>query len=133
MPLADNVDFLDQIVPNRVFLAKNKKIEYHHWILHIRISLSIKFHLELTISIFWTRFAQKSLFFITKRKSDYHHWILHVPISQGTKFQLKLIILTLWTKFAQKRCFQSKTEKVDITIEFYIFELLKVQNLSLNW
>ena len=51
----------------------------------------------------------------------------------GTKFQLKLAILIFWNKFAQKGCFCSKTEKVNITIEFYIFELVRVPNLSWNW
>ena len=27
----------------------------------------------------------------------------------------------------------SKTEKVNITIEFYIFEIVQVPNISLNW
>ena len=33
----------------------------------------------------------------------------------------------------QKRCFQSKTEKMNRTIEFSIFELVLVPNFSLNW
>ena len=41
----------------------------------------------------------------------------------GTKFQ-QLIILIFWTKFSQKGYFQSKTNKMNITIEFYIFELV---------
>ena len=60
--------------------------------------------------------------------SEHHHWILHVRSSLGTKFQLKLTILIFWTKFAQKRCFRSKTEKVNIAIEFYIFKLVYVTN-----
>ena len=39
-----------------------------------------------------------------------------------TKFHLKLGILIFGTKFAQKGYFWSKTEKVNTTIEFYIFE-----------
>ena len=50
-----------------------------------------------------------------------------------TKFQLELTILILWIKFAQKRYFQSKTEKMSINIEFYIFELMYTPNSSLNW
>ena len=42
----------------------------------------------------------------------------------GTKFQLKLTILTFWTNIVQKGYFQSKTENVNITIEFRIFELV---------
>ena len=43
---------------------------------------------------------------------------------QGARFWLKLTILTFWTKFAQKGHFWSKTEKVNITIEFFTFELV---------
>ena len=35
--------------------------------------------------------------------------------------------------FYQKGCFWYKTEKVNITIEFCIFELIQVANFSLNW
>ena len=42
----------------------------------------------------------------------------------SAKFQLKITILIFLTKFAQKRYFRSKTEKVSITIEFYIFKLV---------
>ena len=50
----------------------------------------------------------------------------------ATKFHLKLTILIFWTKFGQKGYFRSKTEKVNITIEFCIFELVQVPNFSLN-
>ena len=51
--------------------------------------------------------------------SEYHHWILHIRINVGSRFQLKITILIFWTKFAQKGYFhfQSKTEKVNITID----------------
>ena len=35
-------------------------------------------------------------------------------------------------KFAQKWYFQSKTEKVKIIIEFYLFELVYVPNFTLD-
>ena len=44
-----------------------------------------------------------------------------------------MAILNFWTKFAQKGSFQSKTEKVNNTNEFSIFELVQVPNFSLNW
>ena len=43
-----------------------------------------------------------------------------------------MAILNFWTKFAQKGSFQSKTEKVNNTNEFSIFELVQVPNFSLN-
>ena len=62
------------------------------------------------------------VFLVKIGKSKHHHWILHIWISLGTKFHLKLGILIFGTKFAQKGYFWSKTEKVNTTIEFYIFE-----------
>ena len=50
----------------------------------------------------------------------------------GTKFQLKVAIFIFSTKFVQKEYFWSKTEKVNITIEFYIFELILELNFTLN-
>ena len=52
-------------------------------------------------------------------KSGQRHWILHIWIRLATKFQLKFTILSFWTKFTQKGYFQFKTEKVNITIQFY--------------
>ena len=51
--------FFDQVCPKRVFPIKNGKSEHHYWIQLIRISLGNKFHLKLTILIFWTKFGQK--------------------------------------------------------------------------
>ena len=48
---------------------------------------------------------------------------LSIQISLGTKFQIKLTIFIVWTKFAQKGYFQSKTEKVNNTVGFCIFQL----------
>ena len=50
-----------------------------------------------------------------------------------TKFQLKLAIFVFWNEFAQRGCFQSKTEKVNTTIEFCLFKFVLVPNFSLNW
>ena len=76
--------------------------------------------------IFWTNLQ------IENYKSEHHHRILHIRISLGTKLQLKLIISSFWTKFAQKRYFHSKTGKVNITIEFCIFDLVYVPSFSLK-
>ena len=38
-----------------------------------------------------------------------------------------------WVKFSQKGCFWSQTEKVNITTEFCVFELVYVPNFSSNW
>ena len=56
------------IYQKRAFLIANGISERHHWILHIRVSLGVKFHLKLTILSFWTNFVQKSYFRCRKRK-----------------------------------------------------------------
>ena len=63
---------------------------------------------------------------------EHHHWILYIQIILGTKFQLKLTILMFWTKFAEKGCFPSKNKKLNTTIDFWIFELVLVLNISWN-
>ena len=52
--------FIRPNCPKQGIPTKNKRSEHHHWILHNWISLCIKFHLQLTILTFWTKFAQKS-------------------------------------------------------------------------
>ena len=52
----------DKIYPRRLFPAKNKKSEHHHWVLQFQISLSTKFQRKLSILIFCTKFSQKEYF-----------------------------------------------------------------------
>ena len=111
---------MDQICPKRVFPLRNKKSEHQHWILHIWISLSLEFHLELTILIFWIKFAQTAY-----ARSKTEKWISPLnsacSIYIGTKFQLQLIILIFWNKFAQTGYFRPKTKIwISLTIEFYL-------------
>ena len=73
---------------------------------------------------FLNQICPRRVFLITNRKSEHYHSILHVRISVSTKFLLKLIILFFWAKFAQKENFQPKKVKVNIIIEFCIFELV---------
>ena len=61
---------------------------------------------------------------IENENSDHRHWILQIRISLGIMFDLKPTILIFWTKFVRNKYFRSKTKKVNITIEFYIFELV---------
>ena len=98
-------------MPKKGISGQKQKSAHDHWILHTRISLGTKFQIKLTIQIFWTKFAQNSIFGL-KQKSEHHYWILNSRISLCTKFQFKLTILIFWTKFAQKGYFWSKIEKV---------------------
>ena len=63
------------------------------------------------------------VFPVEKRKSEVYYWILQNRISLSTKFQLKFTILIFWARFTQKVYFCSKTEKTNMTIEFWIIEL----------
>ena len=56
-----NLHFLDQICPKRVFPVKTEKSEHDQWILHIRIYISTKFQLKLTVLIFWTNLPKKGI------------------------------------------------------------------------
>ena len=70
LPWTDNFNFLDQICPKSVFPIKSRKSGYHHWILHVRISVGNNFQFRLIIFIFWTKFAQKGYFQSETRKMN---------------------------------------------------------------
>ena len=80
-----------------------------------------------------TKICPKRVFSLKNRKRHHHQWTVYFRISLGNKFQLKVTILILWTKFAQKRYFWWKTEKVNITIEICLFELVWIPNFNVNW
>ena len=65
-----------------------------------------------------TRYSQSG-----KEKNENHHQILYIGISLGYKFHFEQTILSFWNKFAKKRYLQQKAEKMNITVEFWIFEL----------
>ena len=67
------------------------------------------------------------------KKNEHRHWILHIRISLSTNFQLKRTSVIFWTKFTKKgNYFQSKRNKIDTTIESWIFELVFASNAALN-
>ena len=75
----------------------------------------------------------KRVFPVENRKNEHHDWILHDRIRSGTKFHFKQTNLIFWTKLTQNSYSWSKMKKVNITIEFCMFELDKIPNFSLNW
>ena len=64
------------------------------------------------------------MFLVQKRRKEHYHPIPNIRIGLGTKFQLKQTILNFRVKFVQKGYFWSNPEKVNITIELNIFELV---------
>ena len=88
----NSFEFYDQMFPKMVFLVQNWKSSHHIWILHIRLRLGSKFQLELTILIFWTKFAQ-----------NWYSKKLHVCISPWSL----LIILNVFARWpTNKTTFQ---------------------------
>ena len=58
------------------------------------------------------------------QKKEHHHRILHIQINLDSKFQLQQTILIFRTNFQKNVYFLSKTEKMTITFEFFVFELV---------
>ena len=99
---------------------RTKKNENYLWVLHIQINLDSKFQLQQTTLIFGTNFQKKVYFRSKTQKHEHYYWIVHVQISLSTNFQHKLTIAIFRTKFDKKGSyFQSKTDIIDTTIEFY--------------
>ena len=119
------MDFLNKTCRSRT------ERERHYWILLIRISLSTKFQLKMTIFISLDQIYSKGKSLVKNEKSEHHHWILHLWISLVTKFHFKQTIVNFGTKFTQGY-FWSKMEKVNITIQFCIFKLVEVPNYRLK-
>ena len=73
---------------------------------------------------FLNQIFPKRVFLAENGENEYHYWILNIQVSLGTIFQLKRTVLIFWNKFAQKNYFLSKTEKVNLAIEFAFFKFL---------
>ena len=68
-----------------------------------------------------TKLTQKGYFQPKKEYNENYHRILYIQISLGCKLQLQQTIV--WNKFAIKKYFSSKTERMNIANEFFIFKL----------
>ena len=75
----------------------------------------------------------KRVFLAYNRCKEHHHRVLHIRINLSSKFFPAQINLNFWTKYAQKRYLGPKPKKVNIAIEFCIFELVQVPNFKINW
>ena len=103
------------------FRSKTEKVNTTNEFFIFKLFLVISFSLNMKFFYFLNQICSNS---------KHYHWILDFRNSLDTKFQLKLTILIFWTKFAKKGYFQSKAEKLNITIEFCIFELVQEPNFS---
>ena len=78
-------------------------------------------HFHIFRSVFFLK-KTNIAFSVENWNSEQRLWILLIQINTGTKFQLKLTILIFWTKFSQKAYCWLKAEKLNIIIEFCIFQ-----------
>ena len=115
---------MKQICPKTAFPVKNEKNEQHHWILHIRIRLGVKFHLKLTISTSWTKFTQKGHFWSKTKKVNIIIEFCKFELVYLSSFTLNWQFHFFGPNLPKKGYFRSKTEKVNSIIEICIFELL---------
>ena len=75
----------------------------------------------MTLLNVWIKITQKEYF--RTKKNENRLRILHIQIYLEFKFQLQQRILIFGTNFQRKVYFPSKTQKMNITIEFFIFKL----------
>ena len=127
--LVPNFSFKDKICPKRIVPMKNRKIEQHHKILHIQISLGTKFQLKLIILIFWNKFAQKGISYLNQKKMNTPIKFCIFKSVWIPNFSLNLQFI-FFDQICPTKYFQLKTEKTDITNELCIFESVLVTNFS---
>ena len=60
---------------------------------------------------------------MNQKNEDYYR-ILHIQIKLDPKFQLQQTILIFGTNFQKKYTSTQKQEKMNMAIEFFIFELV---------
>ena len=96
------------------------------------LNVVLNFTLKKQFWIFGQNLPRKCFSDLKQKKWKLPSNSAYIQISLATKFQLKLTGLIFLTKFSQKSYFRSKSEKLNMTMEFCILELVKVPNFSLN-
>ena len=114
---------LYQINPKRVFpILKRKK-----WKSPSNSIYSNKSRFQVSASAnnfdFLKQVSKTTILPNENRKNKHHQWIFHIRISLGIKFYFGQKVFNFGTKFAQNKYIRSKTDKVNITIEFCMSEL----------
>ena len=101
---------MNQIYPKRGFLVEKENIEYHHWILHLGISLGVKFQVKLAIFILWTKFAQNGNFQYKRNKihKTTEFWIFELVLVLNFSLNWQFWYLD---QIYQKRGFPVKNRK----------------------
>ena len=73
---------------------------------------------------FSDQICSKRVFPVQSSTNKHYHRIQHIEIRVGTNFHRKQTILKFMTKIALEVYFWPKSEKVNVTIKFIIFELI---------
>ena len=98
----------------------------------MKMTVGIKFQLNFTILIFWTKFAQKGYF-----RSKTEKMSITIEFCMFTLVSVPNFSLNRWFwYFGQnlpKKGISGETEKLNSTIDFCIFESVEVPSFSLNW
>ena len=125
LPSTNSFDILKQFSQRRILPNKNRKNDHHHWILHIRISLGIKFYYEQPILQFGINFVQNKCLWSKPENANI--------ISKFCIFKLlwvpnfTFLCFNFCTKFTQNEYFRSKTKKINIAIgKSYIQRVLLI-------
>ena len=110
-----------------MFPILNRKSEHHHWILHIRISLGTKFLLQLTILIFWTKFAQSRCFWSKTEKvyTTIEFYIFELVYVPNFRFNWQFWFFFFFDQNCPKRVFPVENGKfallrVSMAVTYYI-------------
>ena len=90
--------------------------------MHIRISLSIKFHLKLTMLNFWTKFAREGYFPSKMKKVNTTIELYIYELVSVSNFGLHWQFQFFGPHFPKKGIAALKQKKVNTATEFCIFE-----------
>ena len=123
--------FLDEICPKRYFRSKTENMNVIITFRLFNLVLVPNFNLNWWLLFFWLDLPKKS--FSGKVNPTFFLYNFAYSNWSRAKFQLKLTLLISVEQIYPKRHFLSKTEKVNIIIEFDIFKVVFVPNFSLSW
>ena len=134
--LFEQLEFLDQICPGKIFIAKIKKVNMVIEFRLFNLALAPNFRLNWQLWFFWTDLPKKGFSCLKQKKWTIHifYIILNIQISLvqnlSSKYELRLRICIFLDQICTKRYFESKTEKVKIVIEFCRFEVVSWYQIS---
>ena len=116
--LFEQLEFLDQICPGKIFIVKIKKVNMVIEFRLFNLALAPNFRLNWQLWFFWTDLPKKGFSCLKQKKWTIHifYIILNIQISLvqnfSSKYELRLRICIFWIKFAQKGISSQKLKKL---------------------